>query len=57
MNEGLADITKAKAMCISQNKQDYEEEINACILTAKKIIYYKQAELDAQFHNEVNALL
>ena len=54
MKSGLEDLVRAKTLCIGQNKEEYEDELNKWILLAKKIIYYKDKENNNQLKEDMN---
>ncbi|EAR83214.3 U-box protein (macronuclear) [Tetrahymena thermophila SB210] len=48
INKAIQDMTKALTLCAGQNKQVFEKDLNKYILRAKKLLYFKNIEIEQE---------
>ncbi|KAL4427065.1 hypothetical protein ABPG74_021172 [Tetrahymena malaccensis] len=52
INKAIQDMTKALTLCAGQNKQVFEKDLNKYILRAKKLLYFKNIEIEQENINK-----
>ncbi|KAL4466672.1 hypothetical protein ABPG72_016789 [Tetrahymena utriculariae] len=48
INKAIQDMTKALTLCAGQNKQVFEKDLSKYILRAKKLLYFKNIEIEQE---------